>query len=87
MKKRVALLPGDGVGPEVIAEARRVVDALGLQLEWTELAWGTAWYHEHGSMMPDDALALRADECDGDLHQRVARLLRGPLRAQHLAGL
>src|SRR5437763_16539439 len=30
---RVALLPGDGVGPEVIAEARRAVDALGLALE------------------------------------------------------
>jgi tartrate dehydrogenase/decarboxylase/D-malate dehydrogenase len=53
---RIALLPGDGVGPEVMAEARRVVDALGLSLEWTELPWGSAWYHEHGSMMPDDAL-------------------------------
>ena len=53
---RLALLPGDGVGPEVMAEARRVVDALGLSLEWTELPWGSAWYHEHGAMMPDDAL-------------------------------
>jgi tartrate dehydrogenase/decarboxylase/D-malate dehydrogenase len=56
MTARVALLPGDGVGPEVIAEARRVVDALGLPLAWTELPWGSAWYHEHGAMMPDDAL-------------------------------
>jgi tartrate dehydrogenase/decarboxylase/D-malate dehydrogenase len=53
---RVALLPGDGVGPEVTAEARRVVDALGLPLEWTELPWGSAWYREHGTMMPPDAL-------------------------------
>lgn len=53
---RVALLPGDGVGPEVMAEARRVVDALGLAVEWTELPWGSAWYHEHGTMMPADAL-------------------------------
>jgi tartrate dehydrogenase/decarboxylase/D-malate dehydrogenase len=53
---RVALLPGDGVGPEVTAEARRVVDALGLPLEWTELPWGSAWYREHGAMMPLDAL-------------------------------
>jgi tartrate dehydrogenase/decarboxylase / D-malate dehydrogenase len=51
---RVALLPGDGVGPEVIAEARRAVDALGLPLEWTELPWGTAYWHEHGRMMPPD---------------------------------
>ena len=56
MSYRIALLPGDGVGPEVIAEARRVVDALGLSLEWTDLPWGSAYYHEHGRMMPEDAL-------------------------------
>jgi tartrate dehydrogenase/decarboxylase / D-malate dehydrogenase len=49
---RVALLPGDGVGPEVIAEARKAVDALGLSIEWTELPWGSAYWHEHGRMMP-----------------------------------
>ena len=53
---KVALLPGDGVGPEVIAEARKVVDALGLAVEWTEYPWGSAWWHEHGAMMPPDAL-------------------------------
>jgi tartrate dehydrogenase/decarboxylase/D-malate dehydrogenase len=53
---RVALLPGDGVGPEVTAEARKAVDALGLGVVWTELPWGSAWYHEHGRMMPEDAL-------------------------------
>jgi tartrate dehydrogenase/decarboxylase / D-malate dehydrogenase len=52
----VALIPGDGVGPEVTAEARRVVDALGLPLEWTELPWGSAFFHEQGRMMPEDAL-------------------------------
>jgi tartrate dehydrogenase/decarboxylase/D-malate dehydrogenase len=51
---KVALLPGDGVGPEVIEEARRAVDALGLELEWTELPWGSAHWHEHGRMMPAD---------------------------------
>jgi tartrate dehydrogenase/decarboxylase/D-malate dehydrogenase len=53
---RIALLPGDGVGPEVIAEARRAVDALELPIAWTELAWGSAHWHEHGLMMPPDAL-------------------------------
>jgi tartrate dehydrogenase/decarboxylase/D-malate dehydrogenase len=52
----VALLPGDGVGPEVIAEARRAVDALGLSIEWTELPWGSVYYREQGRMMPEDAL-------------------------------
>jgi tartrate dehydrogenase/decarboxylase/D-malate dehydrogenase len=39
-----------------MAEARRAVDALGLSLEWTELPWGSAYWHEHGRMMPADAL-------------------------------
>jgi tartrate dehydrogenase/decarboxylase/D-malate dehydrogenase len=58
---RVAVLPGDGVGPEVIAEARKAVDALGLSLAWTELPWGSAWYREHGRMMPEDALGTLRD--------------------------
>jgi tartrate dehydrogenase/decarboxylase/D-malate dehydrogenase len=50
----VAVLAGDGVGPEVVAQARKAVDGLGLEIEWTELLWGSAWYHEHGRMMPED---------------------------------
>jgi len=53
---RIAVLPGDGVGPEVVAEARKAVDALGLALSWIELPWGSAFYREHGRMMPEDAL-------------------------------
>jgi tartrate dehydrogenase/decarboxylase/D-malate dehydrogenase len=57
------VIAGDGAGPEVIAEARKVVDALGLELVWTELPWGTQHYHEHGAMMPPDALdVLRAQD-------------------------
>lgn len=54
MTHRVAVLAGDGVGPEVVREARKAVDALGLPIEWAELPWGSAWYHEHGRMMPED---------------------------------
>jgi tartrate dehydrogenase/decarboxylase / D-malate dehydrogenase len=53
---RIALLAGDGVGPEVVAEARKAVDALGIAIEWSDLPWGSAYWHEHGRMMPDDAL-------------------------------
>jgi tartrate dehydrogenase/decarboxylase/D-malate dehydrogenase len=53
---RIAVLPGDGVGPEVVAESRKALDALGLRVSWTELPWGSAWYREHGRMMPEDAL-------------------------------
>jgi tartrate dehydrogenase/decarboxylase / D-malate dehydrogenase len=56
MAHRVAVIAGDGAGPEVVAEARKAVDALGLDLTWNELPWGTAHYHAHGTMVPPDAL-------------------------------
>jgi tartrate dehydrogenase/decarboxylase/D-malate dehydrogenase len=56
MGHRIAVIPGDGAGPEVVAEARGVVDALGLELDWNELPWGTEHYRATGAMMPPDAL-------------------------------
>ena len=56
MTHRVAVIAGDGAGPEVVAEARKAVDALRLDLTWTDLPWGTHHYHETGAMMPADAL-------------------------------
>jgi tartrate dehydrogenase/decarboxylase/D-malate dehydrogenase len=66
MSYRIALLPGDGVGPEVIEEARKAVEALELAIEWTELPWGSAYWHEHGRMMPADGLET-LDEFDAVL--------------------
>jgi len=54
MGLRIALLPGDGVGTEVVAEARKVIDALDLGVEWTELDWGADRWHQTGLMVPDD---------------------------------
>jgi tartrate dehydrogenase/decarboxylase/D-malate dehydrogenase len=54
---RIAVIAGDGAGPEVVAEARKSVDALGLDLTWHDLPWGTDHYHETGEMMPADGLA------------------------------
>jgi tartrate dehydrogenase/decarboxylase / D-malate dehydrogenase len=56
MRHRIAVIPGDDAGPEVVAEAKKSVDALGVDVEWTELPWGSAYFHEHGAMMPPDAL-------------------------------
>jgi tartrate dehydrogenase/decarboxylase/D-malate dehydrogenase len=53
---RVAVIAGDGAGPEVVAEARKAVDALELDLDWNELDWGSERYHREGTMMPPDAL-------------------------------
>ena len=60
---RVALLPGDGIGPEVIAEARRVLDVLGLDLTYEEALVGGAAYKATGHPLPADTVevAHRAD--------------------------
>jgi tartrate dehydrogenase/decarboxylase / D-malate dehydrogenase len=55
---RIAVIAGDGAGPEVIAEARKAVDALALDVKWHDLPWGTDHFHEHGAMMPPDALEV-----------------------------
>ena len=63
---RIAVTPGDGIGPEVVAESIRCLEALrerhGLALEWTRFPWPShAWHQQHGEVMPDDALQqLRA---------------------------
>jgi tartrate dehydrogenase/decarboxylase / D-malate dehydrogenase len=55
---RVAVLGGDGIGPEVIDQAIRVADAAvrhdGARLDWNRLPWSTAYYQQHGRMMPED---------------------------------
>ena len=60
----VALLPGDGIGPEVIAEAKRVLDALGLEgLRYESAPVGGAAYKAVGHPLPAATLdlAMRAD--------------------------
>lgn len=57
---KIASIPGDGIGPEVVEVSRRVMDAVarqeGFSLEWEEHPWGSEFYHRHGSMMPSDGL-------------------------------
>ena len=59
----IAVLAGDGIGPEVTAEARRVLEALGLDLSFEEAPVGGAAYLAQGRPLPPDTLALakRAD--------------------------
>ncbi|MET0730256.1 MAG: tartrate dehydrogenase [Solirubrobacterales bacterium] len=52
---RIATIPGDGIGGEVLAEGIRVLDAVG-DFEFTEFPWGSAYYGERGRMLADDAL-------------------------------
>jgi tartrate dehydrogenase/decarboxylase / D-malate dehydrogenase len=61
MMQRIAIVPGDGVGPEVIRESRKVLDFINSRddavgLEFAEFPWGTNYYLSTGQMMPDDGL-------------------------------
>src|SRR5262245_14875163 len=57
-KFRIAVIGGDGIGPEVTEQAVRAADAAvkadGATLTWTRLPWGSAFYKDTGQMMPDD---------------------------------
>src|SRR5688572_29303634 len=55
----IAVIPGDGIGREVIPECVRVLEAVGarhgLRFKWQEFPWSCDWYKAQGSMCPDDA--------------------------------
>ena len=62
---RIATIPGDGIGKEVVPAGRQVLEALAraqraFSFEFTDFGWGGDWYRAHGEMMPADGLdALR----------------------------
>jgi tartrate dehydrogenase/decarboxylase / D-malate dehydrogenase len=56
---RIAVIGGDGIGPEVIDAAVGVAEAAlrheaGTRIEWKRLPWNCAYYKQHGQMMPAD---------------------------------
>jgi 3-isopropylmalate dehydrogenase len=53
---RIAVLAGDGIGPEVLEQARKVVDAVTPGFEYTEYDLGAARYHRTGEVLPDSVL-------------------------------
>src|SRR5919107_5833937 len=60
MAQRIAVIPGDGIGAEVVDATRSVLDVVaevhGLDLAYETYDWSCRRYLEHGAMMPDDAL-------------------------------
>jgi len=55
---RIAVIGGDGIGPEVIDQTVRVLDALAphhrIEFAWTHLPWGCGYYRQTGQMLPPD---------------------------------
>jgi homoisocitrate dehydrogenase len=54
---RICLLPGDGIGPEVVGEAKRLLAALPLKVEWSEAAIGYGAYQKFGASLPEETIA------------------------------
>jgi len=65
MKKtfEIAVYPGDGIGPEVVAEASKVLSAAerccgGFELKYTTFPWGVQYWQQTGQVVPDDFLEV-----------------------------
>lgn len=58
MPFKVAVLPGDGIGPEVTAEAVKVLEATGVSFEFEEALFGGAAYDDCGDPLPSSTLSL-----------------------------
>ena len=55
---KIAVLPGDGIGTEIVAEAVKVLNALDLKFEMEEALVGGAAYEAHGHPLPESTLKL-----------------------------
>ncbi len=69
MAKKIALIPGDGIGPEVTGAAVRVIERLGVDIEWETLEVGAAAHAAHGAPVPDSVL---------DAVREIGVALKGP---------
>ncbi len=77
MTHRITLIPGDGIGPEVITATRRVVEATGVKVIWEEINAGGEALKQHGVLLPDALVkSIRRN--------RVA--LKGPITTQVAEG-
>jgi len=58
MMQRIAVIPGDGIGKEVVPEGLRVLDAaatkFNIALQWDHFDWNCDYYLKHGLMMPEN---------------------------------
>jgi len=70
MTHQVTLIPGDGSGPEVIAAAKKVIEATGVSITWEMAEAGAAMIEKHGTPLPDETIeAIR----------RTGVALKGPI--------
>src|SRR5258707_576702 len=63
-KKRIAVVPGDGIGKEVIPAALKVVEATGAAVEFTSFDWSADRYLKDGTTIPPDGFAMLERDFD-----------------------
>lgn len=68
---RIALIPGDGIGREVVPAARQVLEATGLAFEFVELAAGWEAFERTGTALPPETLAA-VQTCDATIFGAVS---------------
>jgi 3-isopropylmalate dehydrogenase len=56
-RKRIAVIPGDGIGQEVVPQAVKVIKASGADVEFAEFDWGAERYLRDGTTVPPDGFA------------------------------
>src|SRR5260370_11902593 len=64
MAKRIAVVPGDGIGKEVTPAAMKVVEATGAAVEFTVFDWSADRYLKDGTTVPPDCFAMLARDFD-----------------------
>ena len=70
MAHKVTLIPGDGIGPEVVNAAVRILEATGVKFEWESYAAGADAYEKYGEYIPKDL---------NDAIERNKVALKGPI--------
>jgi 3-isopropylmalate dehydrogenase len=66
-RKRIAVIPGDGIGQEVIPQALKVIRASGAEVEFSELDWSADRYLRDGTTVPADGFAMLGRDYDAIL--------------------
>jgi 3-isopropylmalate dehydrogenase len=66
-RKRIAVIPGDGIGKEVIPQAVNVIQATGAAVDLTEFDWGADRYLRDGTTVPADGFAMLARDFEAIL--------------------
>jgi 3-isopropylmalate dehydrogenase len=66
-RKRIAIIPGDGIGKEVIPQAVQAIQATGAPVDFTEFDWGADRYLRDGTTVPPDGFAMLTRDFDAIL--------------------